>query len=103
MHRRRALAVVLAALIALVVAPVVFLSSAGTARAQTSGCSYPVDNCSTTTTVTPSTTPGNTTTTTTFPGCNGNNQNNPHCTTTTTTPGNTTTSTTFPGCNGNNQ
>jgi hypothetical protein len=103
------LAVVLAALVALAIVPVLAVSNPGNARAQTSGCSYPFDNCTTTTTVTPSTTPGNTSTstttpggtTTTFPGCGHGNadEHNPHCTTTTTsptattTPGNTTTTT----------
>lgn len=101
LHRRRALAVVLAALVALAIVPVLAVSNAGNARAQTSGCSYPFDNCTTTSTVTASTTPGNTTTSTTNPGCKNPNaaEHNPNCTTTTsptpsTTPGGTSTTTT---------
>ncbi|HEV3352835.1 MAG TPA: hypothetical protein VG076_07925 [Acidimicrobiales bacterium] len=45
------------------------LISASPGQAQTTGCSYPFDNCSTTSTVAPpSTTPGNTTTSTTTGG-----------------------------------
>jgi hypothetical protein len=59
MHRRRALVVVLAALLGLFLAPLFGGGNSGTARAQTgtTTCQYPFDNCTTTTV------PQNTTTT----------------------------------------
>ncbi len=101
-HRRRALAVVSALFLAVVLVPLLHGASSTPAGAQTTPpCSYPFNNC-TTTTSPATTTPGNTTTTlpattTTVAGCGHgkSDEHNPHCTTTT-TPGATTT--TVAGC-----
>src|SRR6266480_3276919 len=101
MHRRRrALAVLLAALLSLSLVPLFGTGSSGTARAQTgtTSCQYPFDNCPTTSTAPPTTQPQNTTTTkghgkpttTTTPGQTTTTKRHGKPTTTT-TPANTTT------------